>query len=182
MTKIKYLFLIVFTLLPFVISDVDAKEPSPYHQFKNNISINDIVCSNDKVLVLKSSNNKPACIFFESVQKLTERGWIGNIIKIEPKILEEIESASIKKYALEPEFEAQRDIAKQIYKSLPRDDNSPYLGMSLGDDRKSIQFVIDITKLTFEKNEEYYEKFFEEKFSGVIPYKIIFQESKGGDE
>ena len=76
MTKIKYLSLIVFALLPFVISYADAKETSPYHQFENGISSNDIVCSDERVLVLKSSNNKPACIFSESIQKLTERGWI----------------------------------------------------------------------------------------------------------
>jgi len=82
----------------------------------------------------------------------------------------------------EPEFEVQREIAKQIYKSLPKDDDSPYLGMRLGDDRKSIQFGIDITKLTPEKNKEYYEKLFEEKFSEVISYKIVFKERQGGDE
>lgn len=141
-----------------------------------------VECSDDRVLVIKSSDSKPACIFPESIQKLTERGWIGNIIKIEPKIMNAIESASIKKYALEPEFEAQRDIAKQIYKSLSTGQDTPYLGMGLEDDRKSIRFAIDITKLTLEKNEEYYEKLFEEKFSGIIPYKIVFQESKGGDQ
>ena len=127
MTKIKYISLIVFALLPFVISDADAKETSPYHQFKNNISSNDIVCSDDRVLVLKSSNNKPACVFSESIQKLVERGWIGNIIKIDPKIMNAIEAASIEKYALEPKFKAQRDIAKEIFKSLRTGQDTRYI-------------------------------------------------------
>jgi hypothetical protein len=82
----------------------------------------------------------------------------------------------------ESDFEVQREIAKQIYKSLPKDDDSPYLGMILGENRKSIQFGIDITKLTPEKNKEYYEKLFEEKFSEVISYNVVFKERQGGDE
>ncbi len=186
MTKIKYLSLIVFALLPFVISDADAKETSPYHQFKNNISSNDIVCSDDRVLVLKSSNNMPACIYSESIQTLTERGWIGNIIKIDPQVMSAIEAASIKKYALEPEFEVQRNIAKQIYKDLRLIDDTRYISLKLGDDRKSLDFYVDNTNFTPEKNQQYYENIIDEAFTKLtIPVNVIFVEasSRGaGDE
>lgn len=35
----------------------------------------DVICSNNRELVFKSSNGKPACVFSDSISKLMERGW-----------------------------------------------------------------------------------------------------------
>jgi len=174
------LIVFIFTLIPFIVLNADAQKNSPYHQFKNGVTINDITCLEDRILVLKSSNNKPACIFPESIQKLVERGWIGNIIKIEPEIMDTIESASIAKYALDDEFKSQRDIAKEIFKSLRVGEDTPYISFGISDDRKSLDLYFDKTVFTLEKNEAYYQEFIDEAFAEVtIPINVIFVEGQG---
>ena len=133
---------------------------SPLKQFKSGIAVDEIQCKVSLIQVVKYDGS-PACVTSETYLKLFERGWI----------------------TVSPDFETQREIAKQIYLSIPKSDDSPYLGITLGDDRKSLLFGIDITKLTIKKNQEYYEKLFEELFSEItIPYEIRFQENLGSDE
>ncbi len=222
----------------------DDLRQSPLKQQQNGIPLDEIQCKESLTLVIKSSNNSPACVKPLTAKKLIQCGWIINEdseslnkkwgeLYLEYQLLKEsfsdylnnmttiermaeiddetmriatilsereftidIPEINIRNVTFgdpvypvpdgeidsEPEFEVQREIAKQIYKFLPKNDDSTYLGMRLGDDRKSIQFGMDITKLTPEKNKEYYEKLFEEKFSGVIPYKVVFKKRQGGDE
>ncbi|MCE2505598.1 MAG: hypothetical protein J4F36_03815 [Nitrosopumilaceae archaeon] len=145
-----------------VISGLDVVEHilPPLKQTKSGILADEIQCRENLTLI-KKHNGSPACVTHETKEKLIERGWM----------------------AISPDFETQREIARQIYLSIPKTADSPYLGMVLGDDRKSLLFGIDVTKLTSEKNQEYYEKFFEDIFSEItIPYEIRFQENLGGEE
>ena len=49
----------------------------PLKQIQGGISLEDILCTNDKVLIYKNNNdNTPACVKPSSVDKLIERGWV----------------------------------------------------------------------------------------------------------
>ncbi|MBI5378398.1 MAG: exo-alpha-sialidase [Thaumarchaeota archaeon] len=48
---------------------------SPLKQFQSGVTIKDIMCENDFVLIQKSNTNQPACVKIESAPKLIERGW-----------------------------------------------------------------------------------------------------------
>lgn len=57
-------------------SDLVTYDPiSPLKQFKSGIKVNEIQCTADLQLVVKSSNGSPACVTPETKQKLIERGW-----------------------------------------------------------------------------------------------------------
>src|SRR2546426_76454 len=60
-----------------VFSDVETKSKlnSPWAQFKSGISTNDIKCDQGFVLIIKNSDNSPACVKPQTAQKLVERGW-----------------------------------------------------------------------------------------------------------
>ncbi len=47
----------------------------PLKQLRHGIPIHDIKCSNEFTLVLKSTNNSPACVKSSSVHALVARGW-----------------------------------------------------------------------------------------------------------
>ena len=51
------------------------KHLSPLKQFKSGVKINEIQCSSGLHLIIKSSNNSPACVKPEITQKLIERNW-----------------------------------------------------------------------------------------------------------
>ncbi|WP_179369277.1 hypothetical protein [Candidatus Nitrosotenuis sp. DW1] len=48
---------------------------SPLQQFKSGVPIDEISCKEDLVLITKTSNENPACVKQETMQKLIERGW-----------------------------------------------------------------------------------------------------------
>src|SRR5438094_4269329 len=48
---------------------------SPLKQFKSGTSAKDVKCNQDLVLVIKKSDNSPACVKPDTAQKLVERGW-----------------------------------------------------------------------------------------------------------
>ncbi|MGI0056043.1 MAG: hypothetical protein ACREAK_01580, partial [Nitrosarchaeum sp.] len=74
----------------FLVSNVNKTQiESPLKQFKTGISIKDIQCRNDLILVIKLSNSIPACVKPNTSDKLLERGWaelVENSISIQPKI------------------------------------------------------------------------------------------------
>jgi len=47
----------------------------PLNQFKSGTSAKDVKCNQDLVLVIKKSDNSPACVKPQTAQKLVERGW-----------------------------------------------------------------------------------------------------------
>ena len=47
----------------------------PLQLYRAGISSNDIVCKDNLELVLKASNNSPACVTSNTKTKLVERGW-----------------------------------------------------------------------------------------------------------
>ena len=50
---------------------------SPLKQIKNGILPEDVICRQDRVLVLRT-NGDPACVKYETGYKLLERGWYSN--------------------------------------------------------------------------------------------------------
>ena len=67
-------------VMTFLVSKISKTETSPLKQLKAGISIDDIQCKEDLVLVMKSSNSSPACVQLNTAEKLFSRGWaeIGN--------------------------------------------------------------------------------------------------------
>jgi hypothetical protein len=57
-------------------SNVYAQDLSPLKQVKSGISISDIKCKGDFVLVIKTENNKPACVKPATATRLESQGWI----------------------------------------------------------------------------------------------------------
>ena len=56
---------------------IKVTQPSPLKQYESGVSPEQIQCNRELVLAQKeSSNNNPACIKFESIPKLIERGWV----------------------------------------------------------------------------------------------------------
>lgn len=48
---------------------------SPLKQFKSGLTAYDVKCNNDLTLMMKLSDNSPACVKSQTGQKLVERGW-----------------------------------------------------------------------------------------------------------
>ena len=71
-----FLFLILSSS-PFFIFDVNAVSdfPPPLKQISNGVSPNDVICVEEFVLVIKTTNNFPACVSFTSMEILIQRGW-----------------------------------------------------------------------------------------------------------
>ncbi len=51
------------------------KLPSPLKQFKSGIPVDEISCKENLQLMVKASNENPACVKPETAEKLIERGW-----------------------------------------------------------------------------------------------------------
>jgi len=56
----------------------NVSEVPPLKQFKSGVPVNEIKCKENYVLVLKSSNQRPACITYHSRSKLVNHGWQDN--------------------------------------------------------------------------------------------------------
>ena len=52
----------------------------PLKQIANGILSNDVVCSEGLQLILKMTNNSPACVKSTTVEKLIERGWAHAVL------------------------------------------------------------------------------------------------------
>ncbi|HEV2192465.1 MAG TPA: hypothetical protein VGR54_02465 [Nitrosopumilaceae archaeon] len=50
-------------------------KPSPLYQFKLGIPVSKVTCRVGFDLVIKKSDNSPACVKPDTAQKLVERGW-----------------------------------------------------------------------------------------------------------
>jgi hypothetical protein len=172
--KLTIFIFILSTVMIVSIFDATADVSSTKslkHQLEAGYDIGKLDCRG-KVLVFKQSDNSPACVMPQTKIKLIERGWAIN--PIDPN-----RNTS---YDLSYEFQSQKLMINEIIQEL-HNNGVPILGTTISDDRKSIIVGIDIAKLTFEKNQEYYEAFFKEIFAEItIPYEIMFQEKKGGDE
>jgi hypothetical protein len=69
-------FLILSSLL-FVIFDANgiAYFPPPLKQISYGVSPENVTCTKGLVLVIKTTNNFPACVHFTSMEILIQRGW-----------------------------------------------------------------------------------------------------------
>jgi len=72
-------FLILSSLL-FVIFDANgiAYFPPPLKQISHGVSSENVTCTEGLVLVIKVTNNLPACVYFTSKEILIQRGWAMN--------------------------------------------------------------------------------------------------------
>ena len=52
----------------------------PLQQFKMNTPINNIVCQNNLLLIMKKSDGSPACVSQSSMTALIERGWAIHVL------------------------------------------------------------------------------------------------------
>ena len=71
---------VVFPMMPQegMMEDKDTasvKQMSPRAQIKSGIALNEISCKTGFELILKSSDNSPACVKELHVEKLIQRGW-----------------------------------------------------------------------------------------------------------
>jgi len=68
------------TIIDWVESSPQKIILPPKKQIKLGISLDEIICKNNFKLILKSSDNSPACVKPSTAQKLLERGWtiLGN--------------------------------------------------------------------------------------------------------
>lgn len=62
-----------------------AEHPSPLKQVKQGVSPEDILCNDDRVLVIKN-DGKPACIKEDSTFRLLQTGWASKIVPQEDKL------------------------------------------------------------------------------------------------
>ena len=69
------LSILIFLLIIEVSTLVEGKYLSPLEQFKLGIKIDKIVCKENLVITIKSSNGHPACVRQETLEKLIQRGW-----------------------------------------------------------------------------------------------------------
>jgi hypothetical protein len=128
-------------------------------------------------------SNTSSTMFATEQAKSDRVAELEKTILDETQILAEMESKSVAKYALDPEFKEQRTNANAIYQEIIQNNDVPLLGLSLDEDRKSLIIAFDIAKLTSEKNQQYYKELVQEKFAQVtVPIEVIFQEKVGGDE
>ena len=61
--------------LPLVDTNSIAYFPPPLKQISNGVAPENVTCTEGLVIVLKSSNNSPACVKPATATKLIERGW-----------------------------------------------------------------------------------------------------------
>jgi len=74
---------VILVFLLFTDEQANAQVESPLKQLKQGIPIFEIKCAKDYHLVIKKSDNTPACIFLTTIPILVERGWAAfvNITK-----------------------------------------------------------------------------------------------------
>lgn len=75
------------------VDELPKNKDSPLGQFKIGISLPNILCKDGFELVLKKSNQRPACVSPETKTQLVLRGWATNDI-IENQILSEKQTES----------------------------------------------------------------------------------------
>ena len=82
----------------------EHKIPSPKEQTSQGINVSDVVCDYGLSLILKSSNNTPACVMPLTASKLNERGW-GHILKDSNEMANQRKQIELSQIAEEPEKE-----------------------------------------------------------------------------
>lgn len=57
----------------------DKEYSAPLKQFSDGVEPQEVVCRENRQLVLKSSDESPVCVFPETVMKLVKRGWAEKV-------------------------------------------------------------------------------------------------------
>lgn len=60
-------------LVTFLITKSDIL--SPHQQFKSGVNSTDVQCTSNFYLVIKAVDDSPACVTYQTAQKLVQRGW-----------------------------------------------------------------------------------------------------------
>ena len=79
------LFMVISLIFLTTTTLVEGKFLPPLKQFKLGIKTDEIVCKDDLVITIKSSNGNPACVRQESLEKLIQRGWSKTIEHVTPQ-------------------------------------------------------------------------------------------------
>jgi hypothetical protein len=67
--------ILTFGIAPIVDASAIAYFPPPLKQIQDGIAPGNVTCTEGLIIVLKTSNNSPACLKPISVEKLIQRGW-----------------------------------------------------------------------------------------------------------
>ena len=82
--KLVVFLLIIVLASSYTIQHANSSSPekilSPLQQAKMHVSINQIICPNSLVLVMKKSDGSPACVKQNSEPILIERGWAIHVL------------------------------------------------------------------------------------------------------
>ncbi len=70
-------------------SKIKITQLPPLKQHESNVPLERIQCNRELVLVQKEGSGNPACVKFESIPRLIERGWIQEKSLFDPKIMVE---------------------------------------------------------------------------------------------
>lgn len=87
-TSLHILF-VILVFLAFTNEQASAQVESPLKQFKQGIPISEVKCSKDHQLIVKKSDNTPACVFSTTVPILVERGWATSVNTITENVTKE---------------------------------------------------------------------------------------------
>ena len=68
-------------------SKIKITQLPPLKQYESGVPLERIQCNRDMVLAQKEGSGNPACVNFESLSKLIERGWILGKSLFNPKII-----------------------------------------------------------------------------------------------
>lgn len=63
------------SILPISLAQNATLILSPLKQLKNGVSLHDVKCKEGFTLIIKTSDNSPACVTPQTAQRLIERGW-----------------------------------------------------------------------------------------------------------
>ena len=90
--SMKQIMRVVWIIIPLVLfgmseSFADTSTLSSLkHQLESGYDVDELFCSHNKILILKQSNNYPACVKFQTAEKLIQRGWAIPLANVEDKI------------------------------------------------------------------------------------------------
>jgi len=65
----------LITVIPYLDASAIAYFPSPLKQISDGVLPENVTCTEGLAIVLKSTDNSPACVKPQSVDKLIQRGW-----------------------------------------------------------------------------------------------------------
>jgi len=114
-------------------------KPPPHKQIEDGISPEDVLCSDDHILMLKWADVKSACVFPETSNKLVQRGW--GVIREEFNIIPLADCVDYFNIFYETENHNHSKIIKILRDELRTLDENAWYPINLSHDDES-DFII----------------------------------------